>query len=131
MSKTIKTQSIYLWYRVKQRKKKGNNFVKALTTRVECRSLGLVTKMSLLLDCAMSTSLFWIGEDKRYLKIQLIEPLIRHFAYFRMISKLSFTEQLSVRLLLVRIICGIFRYSTVPFLKLRAHTVFIRWQIEL
>ena len=85
MSETIKTQSIYLWYRVKQRKKKGNNFVKAFTTRVECRSLGLVTKMSLLLDCAMSTSLFWIGEDKRYLKIQLIEPLIRHVACFRMI----------------------------------------------
>ena len=28
------------------------------------------------------------------------------------------------------IIRGIFRYSTVPFLKLRAHTVFIRRQME-
>ena len=75
--------------------------------------------------------IFWNGEEKRYLKIQLIELLIRHFACSHMISKLSFTEQLSVRLLLVSIICGIFRYSTVPFLKLRAHTLFIRWKIEL
>lgn len=66
-SQTIKTQSIHLLYHFKQSNKKGNNNFKKMLwplPRVKRGSEGLVVKISLLSDCAMSTSDGGMGRKK-------------------------------------------------------------------